>query len=1024
MKRFFPLVLGVLFFANAVLSAAEDSNVTKQLRSKYAMAQYHPEYGGWYLIRYTSDGQTYYGFCDNKGNVVAQNATEYKLYKGYIELYILDINQKQQHDYWEQQMFQYKKDYAKYDKIRGDYQNELNAYNARVKDAEKEARQRYNSARDAAYNDYIRRASAQMQQAAQSNTVSSGGGYAALGAALGNLIGTTIAASTMKKNAQAAADAVKYDPIYKQVLAQRGLSYPPTEPYNPKPTQPKEPGTGFSWETYPLLQPCPYSYIEYSAIQEAGNYANVKKDGEYGLVDASLKEIYPCTNPTSVKKGMIFEMQKVLVNGQYGLLNRKSEEVFKPIYDELVEDGELVMAKKKGLWALYNKKGVALTEHLYNSYQAKGENFLCEQNGKKALVSRSGKSLLPPNLDKVVDIEDNLYCFRDNQVGLYTQTGKMIFPIEFSSMELIGDYFKVKKDDHCGLYTKTAQVVYPCEYQDLKLGTIDKRQVIYLEDDNDMWGLRDVVTNDTILPIIFTDITVRKYNDVPFLLTNITGKFGLYNETGLLLIPCDFDEITDIRLFNRTVFKATNGEFVSLFDRMGMKMIPSDKYTSFEWKEPFYYVKNGTKKGIVSMRGQEIVPCEYDNISYVPTDSCFIATVNNKNTIVTMQGKTLFEPIDYRIIRTNKSYIVVMDNNTGRMGLCSYKGRLFIPTKHKDYRSLTHAYETFVKKFNTLIDVENNDNLKLIKADNIIMQENEQIAAKKRMSFAYFAQAHVEKAINSWQKRLEYEKTVDWEQRVNEQTRSQRVRALTKEAEKLYIEREKRFIKLDLQLQRYDPDNEVFLVTDTTFGNMLVPVPINEAENFRKKWQSIKTTPTFFINDDQMAISKMVFEIPSGKKYEYSNDKALNYEVADVTYNFDPLDRKGNTLASDVLTSVEIVTPFTMQEISSVLASYNNDFQSFNMPDLDVPFPFALFRVKLEGDTKSIRTAKQILRLYLGQMYATESMITNYPNQILFLIPVGVRHVYLDAGDGIKRETLFDGPLHYNKIYDGVIRVK
>ncbi|MCQ2346438.1 MAG: hypothetical protein MJZ92_00735, partial [Paludibacteraceae bacterium] len=83
-----------------------------------------------------------------------------------------------------------------------------------------------------------------------------------------------------------------------------------------------------------------------------------------------------------------------------------------------------------------------------------------------------------------------------------------------------------------------------------------------------------------------------------------------------------------------------------------------------------------------------------------------------------------------------------------------------------------------------------------------------------------------------------------------------------------------------------------------------------------------------------------------------------------------------------------------------------------------------LFRVRLIGDPNTIRIAKQTLRLYLGQMYATQAMVTNYSNQILFLIPVGVRHVYLDCGDGCPQQILFDGPLHYNKIYDGIVEIK
>lgn len=1020
MKRFIALVFLALCFAQGILWADENPAVTKALRAKYAMAQYHPEYGGWYLIRYASGNQTLYGFCDSKGNVVAQNATEYKLHKGYIELYILDVNQKQQHDLWEQKMIQYRKDYAKYDRVRGDYENELANYRARLKEAEAEAKRLHQQARDAAYNDYIRRAQAQMQQNSY-NAAAAGGGWAGLGAALGNLIGTAVTAGTMKKNAEAAANAVKYDPIYKSVISQRGLSYAPAEPYNPCPTKPVEPSNGFSWETYPLLQPCPYSYIEYSAIQEVGGYADVKKDGEYGLVDASLKLIYPCNSSVSLKKGKVFDMQRVLVNDHYGLLNKRSEEVLKPIYEDIVADGEIIMAKKDGLWAIYTQQGKPLTQHLYSSYQAKGDNFLCDQKGKIALVTRKGQSVLPANLDRIADVAGDLYCYQNNKVGLYSVTGTMIFPIEYNSMELIDNYFKVNKDSGYGLYTKKAKCVYPCSFQDLKLGTINQRKVVYLENNN-RWGVQDVQTQDTILPIAFSDVAVRKFGGISYWLTNLNGKYGLYNAEGLFLIPCSYDQITETKLFDRTMFLAKKGNTISLFGPMGLPIIPYQRYNDYEWKEPFFYVKLNNKQGVVTSRGQEIVPCEYDNLSFIKSDSCFVGVVDGKSTIVSMQGTRLFDPIPYRIIKTTPFYIVILDAHTGRLGLCSYAGRAFVQPKCKDFKAVSQTFDKYIKKNG--VPGENLAKTKLLKQDCALMQQNDIAAAKKRMSFSYLAKTQVEEYINSWQQQSEFEKTSDWKKRVNEQTRAQQVFRRTKDAEKLYINREKHQIKFNLQLKQYDPDNETYLVMDSTFGKMLVSVPINEAEYFRTNWNSLKTTPTFFVDNDQINVSKMVFTAPNGKAYEYANDRALNYAVADVDYDFNDFNKDKRTALQDGLTSIEVPSLFVMQEVSSVLTSYNNDFASFNMPDKDDSFPFALFRVKLEGDTKAVKMAKQELRLYLGQMFVTQAMVTSYSNEILFLIPVGVRNVMLDGGDGHERQTLFSGPLRSNKIYDGIVKVQ
>ena len=95
---------------SVITGYAQNPSVQSALRSKFSLVQYHPECGGWYLVNYQQNGQTYYGFADNAGNIVGQNALKYKIHKGYIELYILDMEKKAAHDQWLQDKRQYEID--------------------------------------------------------------------------------------------------------------------------------------------------------------------------------------------------------------------------------------------------------------------------------------------------------------------------------------------------------------------------------------------------------------------------------------------------------------------------------------------------------------------------------------------------------------------------------------------------------------------------------------------------------------------------------------------------------------------------------------------------------------------------------------------------------------------------------------------------------------------------------------------------------------------------------------------------
>ena len=93
----------------------------------------------------------------------------------------------------------------------------------------------------------------------------------------------------------------------------------------------------------------------------------------------------------------------------------------------------------------------------------------------------------------------------------------------------------------------------------------------------------------------------------------------------------------------------------------------------------------------------------------------------------------------------------------------------------------------------------------------------------------------MEQAINEWQAKDEFEKIAEWKARVNATTRNNKIKELTQQCEKDYIEKYSKLITLNVSLEGlYDSENEVFLLSDPTFGNMIISVPIGEARAFKK----------------------------------------------------------------------------------------------------------------------------------------------------------------------------------------------
>lgn len=157
--------------------------------------------------------------------------------------------------------------------------------------------------------------------------------------------------------------------------------------------------------------------------------------------------------------------------------------------------------------------------------------------------------------------------------------------------------------------------------------------------------------------------------------------------------------------------------------------------------------------------------------------------------------------------------------------------------------------------------------------------------------FSDYAKPIVEKVINEWQVKDEFEKIADWQKRVNETTRDAKIKELTRQCEAEYIKKYTSTIKLNITLGQYDSENEVFLLTDALFGNMLVSVPINEGRAFKQNWDFAQFTPKYFIENDHLALASLDITFPAqNKKYSYSNQASLKYELAEVDYKFNPIE--------------------------------------------------------------------------------------------------------------------------------------
>ena len=142
-------------------------------------------------------------------------------------------------------------------------------------------------------------------------------------------------------------------------------------------------------------------------------------------------------------------------------------------------------------------------------------------------------------------------------------------------------------------------------------------------------------------------------------------------------------------------------------------------------------------------------------------------------------------------------------------------------------------------------------------------------------SYKDFAGGYVSDGLAQWSARGTFEKLEAYNQRVTQENIAAEYERLCREAETAYLDKYAKLMRIsDLNLQRYDPDHETYLIT-SSFGDITLPVPIknNEAQMFESTWSSVSLrAPRFIIRNDQPYLASITFSTPNGKSYTYDAD--------------------------------------------------------------------------------------------------------------------------------------------------------
>lgn len=167
--------------------------------------------------------------------------------------------------------------------------------------------------------------------------------------------------------------------------------------------------------------------------------------------------------------------------------------------------------------------------------------------------------------------------------------------------------------------------------------------------------------------------------------------------------------------------------------------------------------------------------------------------------------------------------------------------------------------------------------------------------------FSRFAKDYVEERINAWQTKGEFEKAVDYRERI-ETLRDTKIRELTAEAKEKYIkDQQPENLKAGMTLGTYNADAEAFVISHPQFGDFVVHIPVDEAPEFKNYWFQLQAVADYMIENDRIALRSVSFNRLRGKtkrSYQAHRANGADYAEAEIDFDFDPINIDGTDIAA------------------------------------------------------------------------------------------------------------------------------
>lgn len=389
---------------------------------------------------------------------------------------------------------------------------------------------------------------------------------------------------------------------------------------------------------------------------------------------------------------------KIKQKDKYGLMDKNGKIIIPCEYDDiltLTKEPDLIAVKKNNAWGFVDKNNHTVIPFIYEQVWHFHNGFAKIRNNQQyGIIDLTGKIIIPTQYQWLDDInEQGLIRFQqNNQFGFINRDNQIVIPNQYEYIEQFNhDIAKAKKNGFWGFIDKTGKEVFALKYENMR----DISPFLSIAADKDSEGYTIAILLNKKNKIIKTYRRIEPFYDGLARVIKDTDKvwqFGFINEMGEEVIPVQYsyDSSPYKEYFENGFFNIKQSGKYGLIDKTGKLIIPIENshptYLKDFEKNTLVRVEKDNKYGFMDKTGEIIVPIEYDHVSVHLEHGLAVIVKNQQSALINDKGKILIPFDNHEIISiiSNDRVIIKKDN---KYSVNDSQGNIINQIEKYDYMS-------------------------------------------------------------------------------------------------------------------------------------------------------------------------------------------------------------------------------------------------------------------------------------------------------------------------------------------------